>query len=380
MLREYVKKAASSDPSNSMYAYTYATLLQDKKKRDSLLVEIAWRFPLKPEGVLALEALADNTSGDECSVYYTILYERWLFYKAGTISSQSAEYYEGAMASYFNQLIRSNTIKAYELALRMTLEVKKNRHRWRHKLEVSQGLAEGEKLMNQKNYKDALEVLGKIRVKSSYYDNYVPIGEKIELLKARAADALGLISVAYDSLRVFYCNEPSDSVYAALNFYGTKLGKDSVEVHRDLLRSLTVNKEAATDFTLEKYDTKEKITLSTLKGHVVFLTYWFPGCPPCQREFPHFENVIRKFKDQGVIYLGINGIRSEDEYVLPFMKNQGYSFIPLKETANRDKGNLPAYSYPTNYLIDKEGRVIYQNFRIDKYNESMLEQMILSLL
>jgi len=113
---------------------------------------------------------------------------------------------------------------------------------------------------------------------------------------------------------------------------------------------------------------------------VVLLTYWFPGCGPCRVEFPHFEAVLKKFKTSDIAYLGLNLEPSQDEAVLPFLKESGYTFTALHDAWGRNKGNLPANGAPTNYLIDRKGRIIFSNFRIDTENEKTLELMIKEML
>lgn len=109
------------------------------------------------------------------------------------------------------------------------------------------------------------------------------------------------------------------------------------------------------------------------------LTFWFPGCGPCRGEFPHFQAVIDEYAGKDVVYLGINILPQQDTYVLPFMKNSKYSFIPLHGTqqVQRDYAIMGA---PSNYLIDKNGKIAYRDFRINETNHESLEMMINSLL
>ncbi len=81
------------------------------------------------------------------------------------------------------------------------------------------------------------------------------------------------------------------------------------------------------------------------------------------------------------MYLGINIVLDQDEYVIPFMNASGYSFIPLRDDPKWDKGNLNnRNAAPVNFLIDKEGRIVFSNFRTNEANEKTLELMISSLL
>jgi hypothetical protein len=83
-----------------------------------------------------------------------------------------------------------------------------------------------------------------------------------------------------------------------------------------------------------------------------------------------------------VVYLAINGVRDQDEYVVPFMAGTKYSFTPLKGTeAVTGPDGYKVRGYPSNFLIDRQGRIAYSNFRADDAgSELMVRRMIESLL
>ncbi|MGZ3822711.1 MAG: hypothetical protein ACXVB6_19105 [Mucilaginibacter sp.] len=70
----------------------------------------------------------------------------------------------------------------------------------------------------------------------------------------------------------------------------------------------------------------------------------------------------------------------QDPYVVPFLQNTKYSFIPLRGTAEFARNNYGVEGEPENFLIDKDGKIIFKNFRIDNNNHRTLELMISSLL
>ena len=138
----------------------------------------------------------------------------------------------------------------------------------------------------------------------------------------------------------------------------------------------------APPFDLGLYTAERKLSLADLRGKVVFVTFWFPGCGPCRGEFPNFENVVKKFGGTDLVYLGINGLPEQDDYVLPFMAGTKYSFTPLRGTeAVTGPTGYAVRGYPSNFLIDRTGRVVYRDFRAsDAESELQLQRMIESLL
>lgn len=199
------------------------------------------------------------------------------------------------------------------------------------------------------------------------------------LLKGRVALEAGGPKQAYDTLVANYIKYPTRRLKDTLLYYGGKAGKAETTIYQEIKQQLISGAQQA-DFKLEPYLSSGQVSMSDYKGKVVLLTFWFPACGPCREEFPHFEKVLKGFREQPVSYVGINMVPKQDPYVIPFMKSSGYSFTPLKvDRANMH--NLPGYGAPTNYLIDQDGRIIFKNFRIyDKDTEQMLQDMIQLLL
>ena len=60
---------------------------------------------------------------------------------------------------------------------------------------------------------------------------------------------------------------------------------------------------------------------------VLVINFWASWCPPCRRETPSFEKLWRSYKDDNVVFLGINvqdskedALRYIDEFDVPFPK------------------------------------------------------------
>jgi thiol-disulfide isomerase/thioredoxin len=202
-------------------------------------------------------------------------------------------------------------------------------------------------------------------------------------LKAQVLAGSGQVQGAYDSLLQQQAKAPDGETLAALHSTGAQLNKAAAQVDADLKAVLKAGSTNAPPFDLQGYISKDTVSLAKLRGKVVFVTFWFPGCGPCRAEMPHFETVLRRLHDnKDIVYLGINGQRDQDAYVVSFMEKTQFSFTPLKGTdAVTGPKGYKVKGYPSNFLIDRSGRIVYSNFAVhDAVGERMVQRMIESLL
>lgn len=373
--QEYLKKATCFDPSNAEYAFTYAFSFKDTDpgRYDSLSLQVARRFPNQEYGALSLLWLEENSTIKEQKLaYYRQLYNR----KENNLTY----WYLHNATVYFDLLLNTDPDQAFELALTQVLEDKLFQDVWNERFKVATAFLQARKLMTENRPGQALALLSKISLDNVMFNRHIRAKETLALFKAEAADADKQTNMAYDSLAIFYSREPSDRLHEALFKYGMKLGMDSDSVARNIHKIRESLAKPATDFLLDNYLLPKKSGLTDYTGKVVLLTYWEPASFQSKEQFTHFEHVVKKFDSTKVAYLALNLDPVQDDFVLPFLKAGGYSFIPLHDNISRNKGNLKADGVPASYLIDQKGRIIFSDFKIDANNERTLELMIKELL
>jgi peroxiredoxin len=100
-------------------------------------------------------------------------------------------------------------------------------------------------------------------------------------------------------------------------------------------------------------------TLSAYKGKVVVLNFWATWCPPCRDEMPSMETFYRRFKNQGLEILAVDG--GEDAAtVQQFIRNNGYTFPILLDKDNKVNSLYGIRAIPTTFILDREGKIIGQ--------------------
>lgn len=67
----------------------------------------------------------------------------------------------------------------------------------------------------------------------------------------------------------------------------------------------------APNFNLLGLDGK-RVMLDQYKGKVVIVNFWATHCVPCKTEMPHFSELYTKYKDKGLVIIGISLDRGED--------------------------------------------------------------------
>lgn len=135
-----------------------------------------------------------------------------------------------------------------------------------------------------------------------------------------------------------------------------------------------VTESEAPAFSLASLD-KGQISLSQFKGKVVYLDFWASWCGPCKQSFPWMNAMQEKFKSQGLEVVAVN----LDENVGD--ANKFLAGTPAKFTVAFDaKGQIPRQygvkGMPTSYLIDREGKIVYQHMGFNAKDRDVLEQKI----
>lgn len=124
------------------------------------------------------------------------------------------------------------------------------------------------------------------------------------------------------------------------------------------------------------------LLLSDLKGKVVFLDFWTIGCVNCQRTIPHTKALYEKYKDSGLVVIGVHTPESESEKdpddVAKAVKRLGVGY-PVALDSENTTWKLYGNRYrPRQTLVDGSGQVRYEHIGEGGYGE--IEEQVAGLL
>jgi thiol-disulfide isomerase/thioredoxin len=124
------------------------------------------------------------------------------------------------------------------------------------------------------------------------------------------------------------------------------------------------------------------LTAKELKGKVVLVDFWTYSCINCLRTLPYIETWAEKYKDDGLVVIGVHTPEFDFEKQLPNVEKAVKKFgitYPVALDSNQAVWNaFHNEAWPAHYFIDAKGRVRYVHLGEGKYDQS--EQWIQQLL
>ena len=119
----------------------------------------------------------------------------------------------------------------------------------------------------------------------------------------------------------------------------------------------------ALDFTL-KDQFGNTHTLADYKGKTIFLNFWATWCGPCKAELPDIQKLYEKYSEETeeeVVVLGVAGPKmgneKTEEEIIEFLKENELTYPVLMDTDWTLFQGYGISSFPTTFMIDKEGNV-----------------------
>lgn len=133
---------------------------------------------------------------------------------------------------------------------------------------------------------------------------------------------------------------------------------------------------------IDQWINSTPLTKESLKGKVVLVDFWTYSCVNCVRTLPYLKEWHKKYKDRGLVIIGVHSPEFEFEKDLNNVKMAVQKFgIAYPIALDNRMATWAAYQnnvWPAHYFIDAKGFIRHIHLGEGEYDKS--EQMIQKLL
>jgi thiol-disulfide isomerase/thioredoxin len=118
----------------------------------------------------------------------------------------------------------------------------------------------------------------------------------------------------------------------------------------------TVTPMPAPGWELKDVDGKP-VNFSQFKGKVVVLDFWATWCVPCRSEIPGYVKLQEKYKDKGLVMVGVSLDQQGPEVVKKFISDfrMNYQVVIGDDAVVEAFGGIDGI--PTTFIIDRTGMI-----------------------
>jgi cytochrome c biogenesis protein CcmG/thiol:disulfide interchange protein DsbE len=122
------------------------------------------------------------------------------------------------------------------------------------------------------------------------------------------------------------------------------------------LSGVTMVNRAAPGFTLTTFN-GNTISLQDLRGKPVVINFWASWCPPCRIEAPLLERTWRAYKDQGLIFIGVN-IQDREVDALNYLREFDITYPNGPDPIGEISIDFGVSGLPVTFFISGKGEVV----------------------
>lgn len=154
--------------------------------------------------------------------------------------------------------------------------------------------------------------------------------------------------------------------------------KDFKPIFEDKKKPLQ-NGEKVSDFKGKfLLNNQKEFNLHDFSGKIIILDFWYRTCPPCIKSIPDLNNIHKKYKSKDVKLFGINDIDTDSisqEQLIPFSKINNIKY-PIVLVDNLISEKYKVIGYPTLYVINKKGEIVYSKLGYSKNLEKEIDSVL----
>ncbi|WP_129645783.1 TlpA disulfide reductase family protein [Peristeroidobacter agariperforans] len=99
----------------------------------------------------------------------------------------------------------------------------------------------------------------------------------------------------------------------------------------------------------------DPLDLARLKGKVVVIDFWASWCAPCRQSFPWLNEMQAKYRDRGLVIIGVNVDRERAE-ADRFLQQTPADFKVVYDPGGTLAARYQVPGMPSSYVIGRDGQ------------------------
>jgi thiol-disulfide isomerase/thioredoxin len=112
-----------------------------------------------------------------------------------------------------------------------------------------------------------------------------------------------------------------------------------------------------------------------MKSKVVVVDFYATWCAPCMAAIPHNNELLKKYKDKGLVIVGVCTSKRGQEKMEQTVKDRGIAYPTARDPQLASEKAWQVRYYPTYAIVDRKGTV-----RIIGLKPDHVEQVVKKLL
>jgi len=126
-------------------------------------------------------------------------------------------------------------------------------------------------------------------------------------------------------------------------------------------------------------DSGRAVTPANFGGKVLVLNFWATWCATCVQEIPSLNQLQNRFRDRGLVVLGVSVDKDEAAYK-QFLSRFRLSFLTARDPEQKINTDYGSVQFPETYIIDAEGKVVNKIIGEANWTDDKMVNYVQSLL
>lgn len=114
-------------------------------------------------------------------------------------------------------------------------------------------------------------------------------------------------------------------------------------------------------------------TKPEMEGKPLLLEFWATWCPPCRTSIPHLNEIHAKFKDRGLLVVGVTD--EPNAVIRKFQKDVPMDYAVATDTGGRLNEKMGVSGIPQAFLVNKSGKIVWEGHPM-KLRDEEIEKIL----